>query len=161
MSTPTKYDIMVQARKEMAELQAKAGLPFITPEEHELRESGALRKAQRNLMSSRRYEYEERKYLEQMASGLNLAVIPKRLRRQELQKVEAFESFQKQHPHFIVKTNGFRIAVPNLLKPKRVLKPKVVRKKKRMKNHSGRVGKKPRKLSGFRFGEDVWRVRRK
>ena len=179
---PTKYDIMVQAKKEMAEINAKLGLPIITPEEEELRESGATREAKRTLMSTRsRYESEQRKYVEEMAGEMRLEVVPQRQYRREVKMAEAFEMFKEQYPKFVKKINGYKITIPNLsfqMEPKAIPMqiskahaqtiPRAVsiRKPRRRKaTMKPKRTKTMRKLNGikgvkmFSFPDNVWRVR--
>jgi len=46
------------------------------------------------------------------------------------------------------------------MKKVRVQIPFQKKRKKRQRLHVGRNGKKPRKLKGFTFGDDVWKVRK-
>jgi len=77
MVTPKKRDILAHARRiELSDIVGK-GLPALTPEEDELKETGVFEKARRELMTSREtiYQIQQEKYLREMADELNLKVI--------------------------------------------------------------------------------------
>lgn len=159
-----------------------SGLPAITPEDYELKESGTYEEARRDLMRSQRTKalLEQRKYLADMAEEMRLSIIPKREHREQLRKVQAFEAFRAKHPSRVVRVNGYKIKVPTFSVPKRVKRqpkkprkphpivPKVKAKpkKKRRKNHTQRTGKtmrKLRKVKGvkvFSFPDHIWKVRK-
>lgn len=77
---PTKEEILRHAKRiELADILTQ-GLPAITPEEHELKETGAYHKARIDLMRSptTKIQAEELKYVSTMARELGLEVMQKK-----------------------------------------------------------------------------------
>jgi len=84
MVTPTRKEILKRARViEMKDIVG-SGLPAITPEDYELKESGAYNVAKRDLMTSQHTEarLQQRRYLDTMASEMRLKIMSKREFRQ-------------------------------------------------------------------------------
>ena len=156
-----------------------SGLPAITPEDYELKESGTYDVAKRDLMTSGKTKafLEQRKYLDDMANEMRLSILEKREHREQLRKVQAFDTFREKHPSKVVKVNGYEIRVPIVSMPKQVktqptkphpIVPKIkAQTTKRKRNHTQRTGKTMRslrKVKGvkiFSFPDDVWKVRKK
>ena len=75
--TPRRKQILERARRiELSDI-VRAGLPALTPEDYELKESGAFHRAKIDLMRSQKTKVfaQQRKYLDQMASEMKLKVI--------------------------------------------------------------------------------------
>ena len=91
-----------------------SGLPAITPEDYELKESGTYDVAKRDLMTSGKTKafLEQRKYLDDMANEMRLSILEKKEHREQLRKVQAFDTFREKHPSKVVKVNGYEIRVP-------------------------------------------------
>jgi len=169
---PTRREIEKRAKEMHMSRSALHGLPAITPEHAEVKESGNYHRARMDLMRSDEgaYSGQQRQYLETMAGEMGLKVIPKR----ELVFIRKETGFEW--------TNGWtkrerkkRKAKP---KPKKPISPKIRApkvkiplpkkpKKKRRKSHTERTGKtmrKLRKIDGvkvFSFPDHVWKVRTK
>jgi len=80
MVTPKKREILSKAKIMDAYDNVMKGLPAITPEEHELKETGTFREAQIDLMRNEAIgqRLQMRKYLENMAQELNLRIVSRR-----------------------------------------------------------------------------------
>lgn len=104
MVTPRREQIRKRAIELFEQRGAQAGLPAITPEEYELKESGLWNEAQVDLMStggetsvfSDTYE-QQRKYLNDMAQEMGLQILSKReyLELQRMSKKGAREVIKK------------------------------------------------------------------
>jgi hypothetical protein len=77
MVTPTKEKILQRAKRMDLYEGIMKGLPAITPEEHELKETGAMQRATIDLMTSERTRARSqmRQYLEDMAKELNVRIV--------------------------------------------------------------------------------------
>ena len=167
MPLPSKSEILRKAKAKAIERQVVSGLPSITPTEHELKETGTFQEARIDLMRvDQEALAEQERYLQEMAGEMRLKVIPLRelvaLRRQT--GYEYTNGWTKHKPKRRVPIS-VKPTVPKV-KPKPAPTKKLKRilfhhkKKKRQRLHVGRNGKKPRKLKGFVFGDDVWKVRK-
>jgi len=166
MSTPRKHEILLRAKARAMEKQVRHGLPATTPTESELKESGAFQEARLDLMRvDQEAVSEQMRYLQELAGDLRLAVIPQKAFG-VLRKETGYEWTNGWTKHKTAKHRD-RIPVkskPNIgtmvpMKKVRVQIPFQKKRKKRQRLHIARNGKKPRKLKGFVFGDDVWKVR--
>jgi len=176
------------------EKQVVAGLPAITPTEREMKESGAFREAQHDLMRvDQEAVSQQMSYLQEMASELKLTVLPLKdlanLKREtgyewtngwthhkptpvmksqerERKRLEKYVRDQQEHKKMewirqakkhVSSKKLKKIAIP-IHGTGKFPTPK--KRKKRQRLHVGRNGKKPRKLKGFVFGDDIWKVRK-
>lgn len=173
MVTPTKDQITERARRiEISDIVGK-GLPALTPEDYELKESGAFERARRQLMTTKSETFmQQRKYLDEMAGEMGLVIYAKNYVKQ-LKKAEKrqlkWEAEQKKK----LPTNGNSIMfLAHALKPKKIFpKTPMVKmpKPKRMRNHSQRTGKIMRSIRKrvkdgqkvFSFSDSVWKVKRR
>lgn len=83
---PAKKEILEHAKRiELSDI-VSSGLPALTPEEEELKESGAFQRARIDLMRSEetKIEMQQRKYLDQMAGEMGLRVVS----RSEIKEIE-------------------------------------------------------------------------
>lgn len=89
MPLPKPKEILKRAREIDMSRAVMSGLPAITPEKHELKESGTLEEARVDLMrsSETRWKMEQRKYLDQLAGEMGLSVVSRR----ELSKLQKLE----------------------------------------------------------------------
>jgi len=185
--TPRKAEIIHRATAKALEKEILAGLPGITPTERELKETGMFQEAQIDLMQvDQEALSEQRRYLGEMAGEMNLAILPIRglatLKREtgyewtngwtkhekhkpkvsakekERKKLEKYIRDQQERKKREWIKQAKKEALPKKKQIRRVQIP--VKPKKRKRLHVGRNGKKPRKLKGFVFGDDVWKVRK-
>lgn len=190
MVTPTRKQIEKRAKGLDFMEAIKHGLPTITPEVHELKESGVWKQARDDLMGSRAGPRSaQTQYVHEIASEVGLKVTEWKEHREHMRKVQAFDVFKRKHPQRVKRVNGYRIVFPSLPAPKApkkvsVRKPKPQKrtstvtvkvpkrvvlkpKKKRRKSHTERTGKTMRSLAKikgvnvFSFPDDVWKVKRK
>jgi len=165
--TPRKAEIIHRATAKALEKEILAGLPGITPTERELKETGMFQEAQIDLMQvDQEALSEQRRYLGEMASEMNLAILPIRglatLKRETgYEWTNGWTKHEKpKHRDRIPVKPKPTIGAVAPMKKVRVQIPFQKKRKKRQRLHVGRNGKKPRKLKGFTFGDDVWKVRK-
>jgi len=147
------------------------GLPAITPEPEELKESGAMHRAKMQLMSPKSTVYmQQRKYIDEMADEMGLVVFGRK-KVKELQRAEKRLEKIERRGAIKVEPNGHsimylahmlkprvRFSLPTIRKPSirdvavtvgtvtRVAEKARVQRKKRQRLHTGRNGKTPRYL---------------
>jgi len=188
---PTRREIEKRAKEMHMSRSAIHGLPAITPEHAEVKESGNYHRARMDLMRSDEgaYSGQQRQYLETMAGEMGLKVIPKR----ELVFIKKETGFEwtngwtkrqrrkaKAKPKAKPKPKPKKPIVPKIRAPKVSIRDQAVflgtvhrvatepkKKRKRRKSHTERTGKtmrKLRKIDGvkvFSFPDHVWKVRTK
>jgi len=175
MGLPSKKEIEKRAKGLDIMRALKVGLPAITPERHELSESGTIREAQHDLMRTRaKARSQQAKYVHDVAEEVGLKVMERREFREHQKKVQAFDVFRKRYPTRVKKVNGYKISLPVIPTPKIMKTPKRVKvrkppkpkpsfktpsqitpkivtvtkpKKKRRKSHVERTGKTMRSLA--------------
>jgi len=161
MVTPRKEDILKKAEARAMEENVRMGLPAITPEEEELKETGQFEEARRDLMRvDQEAISQQTRYLQDMASEMRLRVIPLR----ELYTLKRETGYEwtngwTKHKHG---KPTVKKSTPQVTIKKPRVKPSTVPimgKPKRRKRHVARNGKVPRKLKGFVFPDNVWKVR--
>jgi len=174
----TGREALKRARKlEMSDITGD--LPSITPTDVELKESGQYHKARIEFMRNKATEaqLEQRKYLDQIAGDLKLAVIPTRglsaLKREtgyEWTNGWTKHEKRKEKPKAMKKPKMEKLERVSLRKPLDIGSairgaPKPKRKRQRL--HTSRTGKTPKPLRKaiknghrvFSFSDDIWKVR--
>ena len=180
MVTPTKRQILERAKRiEISDIVGK-GLPAITPEDYELKESGAYHRAKMQLMSPKSTAFsQQEKYLNEMANEMGLVVFARKKVKELEQAEKRLQQIEKRKA-IKVEPNGHSIMfLAHMLKPRipfkmpKIFAPKisVVKapkpQKKRQRLHTGRNGKTPRYLrkrikdgqKSFSFPDSVWKIR--
>jgi len=162
---PSKSEILGRARAKAMERQVRADLPAITPTERELKESGTFQQARVELMRvDQEALSEQHRYLQEMAGEMKLKVIPlkdlvKLRREMGITYTNGWTKHEKPKRRVQIPPKP-TIGVMTPTKKLRVVKVKPKKQKKRQRLHVGRNGKKPRKLKGFVFSAEVWKVRK-
>jgi len=173
LGTPFKRDILERAKEIDLERKVRQGLPALTAEEVELKESGAFYEAQAELMGQdASISAEQERYIRDMADEMNLEVVPKKEYRHFLKwQLTPEKPKPKGKPSTFWKARALRFFLKTPKPEKKVLPiidltrkkrketfkkaptPKalevilnVPRKKKRPKRHIQRNGKTMRKL---------------
>lgn len=158
MTLPSKHEILLRAKAKAIEKQVLHGLPAISPTERELKESGTFQRARLDLMRvDQEALSQQMSYLQEMAGELKLKVMPIKAMG-ILQRETGFEWTNGWTRHERKRPIIKKPTPTKRLKRKRA--PIKKKKRKRQRLHVGRNGKKPRKLKGFVFPDDVWKVRK-
>lgn len=162
---PSKSEILQRALAKDMEKQFRAGLPGITPEESELKESGTFQEAREDLMRDPAQVSEQLKYLDQMAEDLKLKVIPiKELHSLKRETGYEWTNGWTKHHKAQPKRKSIMPSIPPIRFP--TAKP-IIHKPKRQRNHTQRTSKTMRVLRkrikdgqrSFSFPDSIWKVR--
>jgi len=124
---PKKNEILERAKRmEMVDIVGK-GLPSLTPEDYELKESGSYERAKRDLMSPKSTAFmQQRKYLDEMAGEMGLVVHARKYVKNLERAEKRLEKLQRKKI-IKVEPNGHSIMfLAHMLKPRTSFKmPKV------------------------------------
>jgi len=170
--TPKRKQILKRARERSIARGVLGGLPAITPEDYELRETGGLLEAQRDLMRSEasKYSGQQRSYL--MAGEMGLKILTRReftqaekgMGKVGFKWINGWGETKAKKPP--MKKISLRDQAVVLRTVTSVGEKARMQRRKRQKNHSQRVGKtmrKLRKIDGvkvFSFPDSVWKIRK-
>jgi len=181
MVLPKKAEILERAVKKDLERQLRHGMPGITPEESELKESGIFQEAREDLMRDPAMVSEQLKYLNEMAGDMRLKMIPVK----ELQFIKKKTGYEwtngwtkhEKKPERVSLRKPLDIGSAIRGTPKKFRKydamsaflkiPKSMpHKGKHKKRHIQRTGKTMRRLRNikgvkvFSFPDHIWKVRK-
>jgi len=172
---PKKFDIMQRATAMSITRQIKAGLPSITPEESEMKESGIYREAQEDLMTTNAQAFSDQlKYLSDMAGEMRLKVIPFKelgeLKRETgYEWTDGWHKPSRRHEQIMRRGIAPKPIIPPILQVARVfalpkLNPRQPRR--HFRHHTQRTSKTMRSLRhvkgkrAYSFPDSIWKVRR-
>lgn len=175
---PSRSEIERRAKERHMIRSTMHGLPAITPERHEVSETGGLVRARNELMRSEetRYSGEQRRYLDTMAKEMGLKVLTKREFKQAekgmgkvgYKWINGWGEREKAKPKPRARKKPKKPLLPVVRAPKISVPIIVAPKKKRRKRHVERAGKNMRKLRKrikdgqkvFSFPDHIWKVRK-